>query len=408
MLLMNQQGLENVIAALVRRDRISFMLIVDYIDGSVLENLLAMMSMPFPVLTYCCLISGNRCVSRPVLRKTFLGGSAPLLQSFTLDGISFPTFPDFVLSSTQLQRLVLSDIPDPGYISPNIMASCLAALPNLGELTIGFRSPLSSPIQGNLPPLKCAVLPALTKFTFEGASEYFEDLITQIDTPQLISLNVTFFVEPIFDISRLRDLMSRTGRANQACMETDSWMVKVKLESQTQFKFELGITHNERLDRQLSSMTQIFSQQLPVLSQVEHFEIREPSHSTYRRGWEDELDRLRLLELFRLLISVQSLFVSERFVHRVAASLKELIGERAMEMLPALHSLSLEGRQPSVSVQDAIQSFVTARQLNNHPVVIHWKPAPWDEPDEEDLRSDGNEDSPSDDKKNTPLDDEDP
>jgi hypothetical protein len=141
-------------------------------------------------------------------------------------------------------------------------------------------------------------------------------------------------------------------------------------------------------------MTQIFSQQLPVLSQVEHFEIREPSHSTYRRGWEDELDRLQLLELFRLLISVQSLFVSERFVHRVAASLKELMGEMAMEVLPALHSLSLEGRQPSA---DAIQSFVTARQLTDHPVVIHWKPAPWDESDEEDLCSDDNEDSPLDD-----------
>jgi hypothetical protein len=401
---MNQQGLENIIAALERRDRTSYILIVDYIDGSALETLMAMMHKPFPVLTQCCLISGNRSVSRPVLPKTFLGGSAPLLQSFTLDGIPFPTFPDFVLSSTQIHRLTLSDVPDSGYISPNIMATCLAALPNLGYLTIGFRSPLCRAIRRNPPPLKCAVLPVLTNLSFKGASEYFEDLITRIDIPQLVLLSVTFFVDPIFDIPRLCDFMSRTERAIQGSMEADSWMIKIILKSQALFKFELGITPDERLDRQLSSMTQIFSRQLLLLSQVEHFEIRQPSHSTYRRGWEDELDRLQLLELFRLLISVQSLFVSERFVHRVAASLKELMGEMAMEVLPALRSLSLEGRQPSGPVQDAIQSFVTARQLTNHPVVIHWQPAPWD--DEEDLRSDDNEDSPSDDEKNTPLDDE--
>jgi hypothetical protein len=75
------------------------------------------------------------------------------------------------------------------------------------------------------------------------------------------------------------------------------------------------------------------------------------------------MDSLQWLELFRLLIAVQSLHVSERLVHRVAAALKGLTGEMAMEVLPALHTLWLEGLQPSGPVQDAIKPFATARQL---------------------------------------------
>jgi hypothetical protein len=131
-------------------------------------------------------------------------------------------------------------------------------------------------------------------------------------------------------------------------------------------QFDLGIKC-ERLDWQLSSMTQILSQQLPRLSHVERFQIRESRFRSgdVRIGWEDDpdMDSLQWLELFRLLIAVQSLHVSERLVHRVAAALKGLTGEMAMQVLPALHTLWLEGLQPSGPVQDAIKPFATARQL---------------------------------------------
>jgi len=183
----------------------------------------------------------------------------------------------------------------------------------------------------------------------------------------------------IFDISRLHDFMNRTERANQASMEFDSQMTKIILESQAPFGFELGIKC-DRLDWQLSSMTQIFGQQLPLLSQIEYFQICEPHHHDPRAnriGWEDDpdMDPLQWLELFRLLISVQSLYVSERFMHRVVAVLKELTGEMAIEVLPALSSISFQGLQASGPVQDAVNPFVTARQQTGHPVIIQ----PWEE-----------------------------
>ena len=129
-------------------------------------------------------------------------------------------------------------------------------------------------------------------------------------------------------------------------------------------------------------MAQILGQQLRLLSHIEHSEICEPlarfPPGDPRIGWEDDpdMDPLQWLELFRLLIAVQSLYVSERLVYRVAAALKEVMGEMAIEVLPALRSLSFEGLEPSGLVQDAIKSFVTARQLTDHPIVIQ----PWERP----------------------------
>jgi hypothetical protein len=188
----------------------------------------------------------------------------------------------------------------------------------------------------------------------------------------------------IFEIPRLHNFINRTlaERVTQASMEFTSRGIKIIYES----NFRLDI-QCERLDWQLSSMTQILSQQLPVLSHVERFEIREPlfplGDPCFRlddiripREDDPDMDPSQWLELFRLLVAVQSLFVSERLVHRVAAALKELTGETAVEVLPALQGLSLEGLQPSGPVQDAMKSFATARQLTTHPVVIQ----PWEHP----------------------------
>ena len=35
-----------------------------------------------------------------------------------------------------------------------------------------------------------AVLPALTKFSFSGSSDYMEDLVAQLDAPQLVDVQV--------------------------------------------------------------------------------------------------------------------------------------------------------------------------------------------------------------------------
>jgi len=78
----------------------------------------------------------------------------------------------------------------------------------------------------------------------------------------------------------------------------------ISLGSQAQFIMEVKC---KRLDWQLSSMMQIFSQQLPLLSHIEQLKLREGIQSKDKR-WKDVLDMepSLWLELFHLFIAMQS------------------------------------------------------------------------------------------------------
>jgi hypothetical protein len=368
---MDEKNIENVIAALERRNRTS-KIYISATNAPASKKLFAAMQEPFPVLTHVYVNTKHE--SAPVLPETFLGGSAPRLQCITLHGIPFPSFPKFILSVTHITYLELADIPESGYVAPRVMATSLAALPNLGSLFIGFRSPLSRPLRIHPPPLTRAVLPALTYLYFSGVSEYFEDLVARIDTPLLEELSVAFFLDLVFDIPQLHDFVARTenlGPFNQAEIQFSGWTITVILGSFTRFELEIKC---ERSDWQLSSLTQIFSQQLPLLSHVEQLEIGEHPWESVGWKWKDDpdMDSSLWLELFQLFVAVQSLYVSKNMVLPVVAALQDLrvAGATAVEVLPALLNLSLEGLEPSGPVQEAIKSFVAARQLSDHPIAI--------------------------------------
>ena len=369
----DEQGVQNLVAALEHRDR-TFEIVFVSMEVSVFEKLVAVMQEPLPALTKFYVMISDELPVAPALPETFLGGYAPRLESLSLGGIAFPSLPRLISSTTHITELCLLDIPDSGYISPEDMATCVAMLPNLECLSIRSRSPLSRPLRISPPPLTRAVLPALIYLSFGGVSEYFEDIVSRIDTPLLGLLSVAFFMDLVFDIPRLRNFINRAeflGPFNQAEMKVSGPLIEMILGSPTPSRFQLEIKC-ERPDWQLSSMTQIFSQQLPLLFHVEELEIRE----SYLRWKNDpDMEPSQWLELFHLFISVQSLYVSESLVPPVAAALRDLTRETAMEVLPALCNLWLEGLQSSGPAQEGINTFVAAPQLSDHPIVIRrWEP----------------------------------
>jgi hypothetical protein len=333
----DEKGVENVIAAVEHGlDRILH-ISINAINGRALKKLAAAMQQPLPTLKHFRLMSFDESV--PVLPETFLGGSAPQLETFSLHGIPFPKFPQFILSFTQIRYLSISDISHSGYIPPNAMVACLAALPNLQDLYIVFRSPLSRPSRIT-PPHTRSVLPALTGLSFYGVSEYFEDFVAQIDTPLLHGLNITFFMDLIFDISRLRHFVGRAERfkpLGQAVMEFRDRSIWFSDLYDFRRRFSLEI-RCERPDWQLSSMVQIFGQKLPLLSHVEQFEVFEYPHSNIQWIDNPDMDSSLWMELFHLFIGLQSFYVSAKLVAPVAAALQELAEGRAMEVLPAVPS----------------------------------------------------------------------
>ena len=85
------------------------------------------------------------------------------------------------------------------------MASCFSVLTRLEILFLEFKSPESFPFRKDRPPppLTCTLLPALAEFQFYGVSEYLEDLVVRIDTPQLDKLKISLSQQFIPDTSQL-------------------------------------------------------------------------------------------------------------------------------------------------------------------------------------------------------------
>ena len=151
------------------------------------------------------------CRNVPALPTEFLGGSAPCLQRIYLRGIPFLGLLTLLLSASDLIFLYPHNIPPTGYISPEAMVVGLAALPKLDEFVIKFQSATHRPDRVRPPPTARIVLPVLTHFRFKGASEYLEDLVAHIDSPQLDKIEITYLNQLIdFQVVRPSKFIDRS------------------------------------------------------------------------------------------------------------------------------------------------------------------------------------------------------
>ena len=272
---LSSSGTDNVIAALGQSNRIYR---VDlHLVAWKLENILAAMHILFPKLTYLQLWSRDETLVIP--NSSFLDGSAPRLRILTLNSIPFPELPKLLQSATQLVHLNHSAIPHSVFISPKAMVSPLSVLSNLETFHLEFISPQSSPgleSQHLLPPAR-SILPALVKFHFKGVTKYLEELVTRIDTPQLVEMNITYFNQIDFDCPRLVRFINCTStlRArDEAHVQFDDSAASVLLRSSTS-NGDLLIKISCRVpDWQFSSIGQVCDSSLHPLSMVEDLRIK--------------------------------------------------------------------------------------------------------------------------------------
>jgi hypothetical protein len=365
-------GTDNVIAALGQSNRVCQVYLPALADRQ-LEEVLAAMQVPFPELTYLSLLSLDE--TPPVMPNSFLGGSAPRLQSFDLSGILFPGLPKLLLSATHLVDLMLSDIPHSGYISPEAIVALLSVFSSLRTLFLEFQSPQSRPDweSRSLPPPKRSILPALDKFHFNGVTEYLEDLVTRIDTPQLNEMHITFFNQINFECPRLAQFINCTPtlRArDEAHLQFDDWRTSVALLARSR-TLEIGISCREP-DRQLSSVAQVCNSSLPPPSTVEDLYI-ERRLGYLQQVWKNAYDAIENTLWLQLLLpftAVRNLYLSKEFAPVIATALRELVGAGIAEVLPSLQNIFVEGLEPSGPFQENIGQFIAARQLSDHPIAI--------------------------------------
>src|SRR6267154_445269 len=263
---------DNVIAALEQSNRVCQVKL--YLPNWDMEKVLAAMQVPFPELTNLQLMSLEE--TPPVIPDSFLVGSAPRLRSFSLSGIPFPGLPKLLLSANHLVHLYLYRIPHSAYISPEEMVALISVLSGLSTLYLEFQSPLSQPDSESrsLPPPKRSIFPALDKFHFNGVTEYLEDLVTHIDTPQLDEMDITFFSEIDFDCPRLAQFINRTPTLwprDEAHLQLDDCYASVTLPSRHR-TLRIGILRGEPF-WQIWSVGRICISSLPPLSTIEDLYI---------------------------------------------------------------------------------------------------------------------------------------
>jgi hypothetical protein len=372
---------DNIIVALEQNDRVC-QIRLKYLQNSLWEEVFTVMQKPFPALISMELHSSAAGEEPSMVSDSFLGRSAPHLQSLHLRGVPFPGLPKLLLSATHLVTLHLQDVSRSGYIPPEAVVTALSALPMLKEFQLQFQSRRSCPDQERRhpPPLTRSVLPALICFIFRGVTEYLEDLVARIDTPLLDRLKITFYRQLIFHSPQFAQFIGRIPNLmayDEAHMVFTNYKAELRLARYRGLKLEIYCI---QLDRQLSLLAQVCTSSVPLISSLEHLYIHENETGLligpYR---EDDIENVQWLELLRPFTNVKALYLSLDITSRIAPVLEELVGERATEVLPALQSLFLEVK-PSEAVQKAIDKFVATRQLSNHLIVIsHWngKPAPW-------------------------------
>ncbi|KAH9960041.1 hypothetical protein BGW80DRAFT_82750 [Lactifluus volemus] len=362
---------DNIITALKHHDRVC---IIDLRcpKSPLLESLLRVTQVPFPALTSLELVLfGDKVVPAPVLPETFLGGSAPRLQHLALRGIPFPTLSKLLPSCHDLVRVRLWEIPHTGYISPREMATSLIPLTRLESLGIGFESPASCPNRRHRspPPLTRIDLPALIQLDFRGASEYFEDLIAQIDTPSIHGIHTDFFNQLVFAFPQSLRFVDRTklqGPLKQAQLLFKKDIAEIALRSS---KYQgLPVFHVGSLcgafDWQVSGLAQICSQFSSFCSNVEHLDVRWDRENR----WDTEhMDQAQWLELFHPFTSLQRLVMPTDLDELISPALQELTGEGAIEVLPTPPALRLWSWQ---IVPKGPEPTITVRQLSNHPVAL--------------------------------------
>ena len=372
---------DNVVAALEHHDRVCE-IYADGISGEELEELAPVLNDSFPSLTRLHLGSYEEASIVPV---SFLGGSAPLLRSlFLMINFGHPSpLPQLLSSATDLVSLTLFDR---SFISEEMMVDCLTTLTRLERLRIEYlfwlpHEGLRRQSRHPRPPTKptdLRLLPVLATFIFVGATEYFDYLFTHIDAPQLEYINIEFNNRPIFNSSRillltsLKESFEAFDQAHIVIKRDGS--VNVRLSSRRgttggkmlQLLISRGIHESdwEFCGLNQDRVCRIFS---PIPANFDSLAPREVMFA----GWPRlDVGNDHWLELFRFLSAAGNLYLSEAVAMCVAPALRELVGGRATEVLPALQKLHIENLQPSGLIKEAIGEFVAARELSGHPVTV--------------------------------------
>ena len=363
---------DDIIGALGNRDRIAG-INFQGLTRPKFEKCVALMQQPFPVLSSLRLSVTNTEIAY-VSSDAFLGGSAPRLKSVSLIGIRFPALPKLLSSARDLVYLDLghSSTAD---ISLAEVVTCLSVLTRLQSLKVCFGqgTPFFDPTSQSPTSSTNTVLSALTKFWLLGPYQHLGNFLNRIDTPLLEDGDLEFSDVPNFDSPQVSQFIHRTGMFN---LPSQFYVhirkgVSVELSSSIgpKKRFHMAFSGSDFvLYSEVYLMEQICTRYPPLLSHIERLELC-GGDVKYRYLYPLNAPWLEFLQPFAV---VKTLHLSEPgLMLGISRTLGELEEEEATEVLPALHTVVLEGGgEDAFEAAQLVEPFIVARKHSEHPVVL--------------------------------------
>jgi hypothetical protein len=136
-------------------------------------------------------------------------------------------------------------------------------------------------------------------------------------------------------------------------------------EEAEKFALQLNISCS-LLDRQVSSVAQIFNSLSQTLTTVEHLALEHMAHNQSSEE-HNEVDHTEWHNLLRSFSYVKTLRVDNGLAKELSRSLRLGEGEHPLELLPELQELTYFG---SGDTGSPFASFIDARQNAGHPVTL--------------------------------------
>ncbi|KAN0132131.1 hypothetical protein V8E53_010050 [Lactarius tabidus] len=328
---------ESAILALQQHERVRRFHVVA--PTTVLCNLIKAMDCEFPMLERLSLHLSTESQEGLVLPEKL---RAPLLCHLTLSNISLPIQSQLLRRAENLITLRLWNVPASSKIHPAHLVAQLLGMPRLEILMVQFYTPtpdrrFESPAQPT--PI---TLPSLKVLTFRGGSTYLEGILSRINAPLLSTLNVEFFNQLTFNLSRMLQFVRRTGefRFSSVEMQFDNASVSVMadphLERADSYPFFVKV-RCQPLGQQASCASQICHALEPVLARVEHLTLGFHKNGTV--PWQDEIDVEMWHGLLRTFANAETLQLSGDFVGELFQSLQLDEGVLPLDLLPKLRVL---------------------------------------------------------------------
>jgi hypothetical protein len=328
--------------------------------NTLLKRLEPLMQEPFPILSH---LEISQHSAGWLLPSAFLGGSTPRLRVIHVYGIPFPALPTLHLSMKAITSLGLIEIPSNGYFSPDTIVTSVSMLTQLEALSILFQSPTLHHNR-RAPPLKRAILPALTSFGFRGCTEYLEDLVAQVDAPLLVHIAIKFFNQLVFEIPQLSFFIGRAKMLkspSKVRIYSSQRGISISLSRPTTDVDAYGRSYIEvsceELDWQVSSLAQICDYTSPLLCDVEELGIGANSAKPLSTSGESDMDPIQWLELFNPFSGVKVLRMTNTLGPTVASALQQVNGELSFGALPALRHIQLGMTQTFTSVEQFVAMY---------------------------------------------------